>query len=202
MSVIYRQYSGEADLPYIMDLVQSELSEPYVIYTFRYFLHQWPHLAFLAYPSDPSTSKPIGVIVCKQSMHREVSNRGYIAMLSVSKNWRKRGIASTLVRSSLEAMKEDGVEEIVLETEYDNSAALSLYESLGFIREKRLYRFYLNGKDAFRLVLTVPQTYSDDGSDTTGSSPGSIMSSSDLRRGPYRAIRVSPYDYDDEESSR
>ncbi|KAF7326864.1 N-acetyltransferase MAK3 [Mycena venus] len=164
MSVIYRQYSGEGDLPYIMDLVQSELSEPYVIYTFRYFLHQWPHLSFLAYPSDPATSAPIGVIVCKQSMHRETANRGYIAMLSVSKNWRKRGIASTLVKNSLDAMKEDGVEEIVLETEYDNSAALSLYESLGFIREKRLYRFYLNGKDAFRLVLTVPPTYSDDGS--------------------------------------
>jgi peptide alpha-N-acetyltransferase len=43
----------------------------------------------------------------------------------------------------------------VLETEFDNLAALSLYESLGFIREKRLYRFYLNGKDAFRLVLPI-----------------------------------------------
>ena len=43
----------------------------------------------------------------------------------------------------------------MLETEFDNAAALSLYESLGFIREKRLYRFYLNGKDAFRLVLVV-----------------------------------------------
>ncbi|KAJ7468597.1 acyl-CoA N-acyltransferase [Mycena latifolia] len=203
VSVFYRQYSGESDLPFIMDLVQSELSEPYVIYTFRYFLHQWPHLSFLAYPSDPSTSVPIGVIVCKQSMHREAANRGYIAMLSVSKNWRKRGIASALVKNSLDAMKEDGVEEIVLETEYDNSAALSLYESLGFIREKRLYRFYLNGKDAFRLVLSVPPTaYSDDGSDTTGSSPDSVMSLSS-RRSPYRAIRVSPYDYDeDEESSR
>ncbi|KAF8206787.1 hypothetical protein K438DRAFT_1963100 [Mycena galopus ATCC 62051] len=116
-----------------MDLVQSELSEPYVIYTFRYLLYQWPHLSFLAYPSDPATSAPIGVIVCKQSMHRESANRGYIAMLGVSKDWRKRG--TELVH----AMKEDGVEEIVLETEYDNSAALSLYESLGFIGEKRLY---------------------------------------------------------------
>lgn len=35
--------------------------------------------------------------------------------------------------------------QIVLETEVDNAGALSLYESLGFIREKRLYRFYLNG---------------------------------------------------------
>lgn len=45
--------------------------------------------------------------------------------------------------------------QVVLETEFDNSAALSLYESLGFIREKRLFRFYLNGKDAFRLVLVT-----------------------------------------------
>jgi peptide alpha-N-acetyltransferase len=50
----------------------------------------------------------------------------------------------------------------VLETEYDNYPALSLYESLGFIREKRLYRFYLNGKDAFRLVLTIPPPDDDD----------------------------------------
>jgi peptide alpha-N-acetyltransferase len=43
----------------------------------------------------------------------------------------------------------------VLETEYDNAPALTLYDSLGFMREKRLFRFYLNGKDAFRLVLTL-----------------------------------------------
>ena len=39
--ISYRQYVGEADLPHIMALVQTELSEPYVIYTYRYFLHQW-----------------------------------------------------------------------------------------------------------------------------------------------------------------
>ena len=43
----------------------------------------------------------------------------------------------------------------MLETEFDNLAAIALYESLGFIREKRLHRFYLNGKDAFRLVLAI-----------------------------------------------
>lgn len=152
--ILYRQYVGESDLPHIMALVQSELSEPYVIYTYRYFLHQWPQLSFLAIPAG--SSEPIGVIVCKQSMHKHASNRGYIAMLSVSKSWRKRGVASTLVRRSVEVMRRNGVDEVVLETEYDNAPALSLYESLGFIREKRLYRFYLNGKDAFRLVLAVP----------------------------------------------
>ncbi|KAK0236787.1 acyl-CoA N-acyltransferase [Armillaria nabsnona] len=188
--IMYRQYIGESDLPHVMALVQNELSEPYIIYTFRYFLHQWPHLSFLAYPSDPSNSDPIGVIVCKQSMHRDTYNRGYIAMLSVSKSWRKRGIASALVRNSIDAMKEDGVEEIVLETEYDNHAALSLYESLGFIREKRLYRFYLNGKDAFRLILNVP--------------PSDNVTPGKVRRGNvYGAIQVSDYtdDEDDDDSS-
>ncbi|PSS22620.1 hypothetical protein PHLCEN_2v3047 [Hermanssonia centrifuga] len=62
-------------------------------------------------------------------------------------------------------MRKGGAVEIVLETEFDNSAALSLYESMGFIREKRLFRFYLNGKDAFRLVLVVTPTFSADEND-------------------------------------
>ncbi|KAF9264635.1 acyl-CoA N-acyltransferase [Marasmius fiardii PR-910] len=200
--IMYRQYIGESDLPHVMALVQSELSEPYVIYTFRYFLHQWPHLSFLAYPGDPSKSDPVGVIVCKQSIHRDRVNRGYIAMLSVSKEYRKRGIASTLVRNSIEAMKEDGVEEVVLETEYDNFAALSLYESLGFIREKRLFRFYLNGKDAFRLALPIPPStpqseYSSDGSRTEDEHFLPLGRHSG--RQVYRAIRVSPYTDDEDE---
>jgi peptide alpha-N-acetyltransferase len=54
----------------------------------------------------------------------------------------------------------------VLETEFDNAPALALYGALGFMREKRLFRFYLNGKDAFRLVLPVaPPAWSDDDED-------------------------------------
>ncbi|KAF8341820.1 acyl-CoA N-acyltransferase, partial [Amanita rubescens] len=199
--ILYRPYNGETDLSHIMALVQSELSEPYVIYTFRYFLHQWPHLSFLAFSNDAPTSEPVGVIICKQSIHRDLANRGYIAMLSVRKEWRNRGIASTLVRNAISTMKEDGADEIVLETEYDNQPALCLYESLGFIREKRLYRFYLNGKDAFRLVLVVPpprEAASDvsslSSSRSTSRSGRSGRAIRRPRRHPlYRAIQVSPY---------
>lgn len=54
-------------------------------------------------------------------------------------------------------MEDEGVDEVVLETEFDNASALALYEALGFVREKRLHRFYSNGKDAFRLILTSPR---------------------------------------------
>lgn len=46
-------------------------------------------------------------------------------------------------------------EEVVLETESDNASALRFYRKLGFIKEKRLYRFYLNAKDAYRLKLPL-----------------------------------------------
>ncbi|KAG8981314.1 N-alpha-acetyltransferase mak3 [Tulasnella sp. JGI-2019a] len=109
----YRQYTTETDLPEIMALVQSELSEPYVIYTYRYFLQQWAHLAYIAYTT--SSPKPIGVIVSKQEVHmsgtRGEANRGYIAMLSVSRDWRKRGIASGLVRLTVGAMQQNGASE-------------------------------------------------------------------------------------------
>lgn len=46
---------------------------------------------------------------------------------------------------------------VTLEAEVTNKGALALYGRLGFIRAKRLFRYYLNGVDAFRLKLLFPQ---------------------------------------------
>ena len=35
----------------------------------------------------------------------------------------------------------------------DNIPSLRIYENLGFLRTKRLHRYYLNGNTAFRLIL-------------------------------------------------
>nr|CAG4649378.1 EOG090X07BN [Scapholeberis mucronata]SVE93656.1 EOG090X07BN [Scapholeberis mucronata] len=147
--VTYVQYQSELQMPDIMRLIQKDLSEPYSIYTYRYFIHNWPMLCFLAMYGE----KCVGAIVCKLDIHKKVVRRGYIAMLAVDEKYRQEKIGSNLVMKAIAAMVADGADEVVLETEITNEPALRLYENLGFVRDKRLFRYYLNGVDALRLKL-------------------------------------------------
>jgi peptide alpha-N-acetyltransferase len=53
--------------------------------------------------------------------------------------------------------------QVALETETTNAAAIKLYERLGFLRSKRLHRYYFNGNSAFRLILYLKPFGSDGG---------------------------------------
>ena len=86
-------------------------------------------------------------------------------MLAVSSTYRGHGIATTLVRRAIDVMVERGADEIVLETEETNGTAMRLYERLGFLRSKKLHRYYLNGSSAYRLVLQLKRTADMDGGD-------------------------------------
>lgn len=76
-------------------------------------------------------------------------------MLAVSESFRGHGIATALVKQAIEAMAARDADEIVLETEETNLSAMRLYERLGFMRSKKLHRYYLNGNSAYRLVLLL-----------------------------------------------
>ena len=106
--VTYLSYSNETQMPLIMRLIQKDLSEPYSIYTYRYFIHNWPNLCFLAMAGEQC----VGAIVCKLDLHKKVTRRGYIAMLAVDQSFRKRKIGSTLVKKAIEAMVEEEAEEV------------------------------------------------------------------------------------------
>ena len=88
--------------------------------------------------------------------------------------------------------------QIALETEVDNVPSLRIYENLGFLRTKRLHRYYLNGNTAFRLVLYLkpgvsykqtypPEMVPDEGAPISGSG----LMSEDLlaRQAAQREIR-------------
>ncbi len=158
--ITYVQYSLDKEpeyLPQIRELISKDLSEPYSIYVYRYFLYQWAELCFMAIDTTTNDNKLAGVVICKLEPHRGGPLRGYIAMLATKDKFRGKGIATTLVSKAIDLMIERDADEIALETEETNTAAMKLYERLGFLRSKKLHRYYLNGNSAYRLLLYLKE---------------------------------------------
>mmetsp|Transcript_75275 Transcript_75275/g.166298 ORF Transcript_75275/g.166298 Transcript_75275/m.166298 type:complete len:196 (-) Transcript_75275:34-621(-) len=154
----FEQYRDERDMPGIVSLIDKDLSEPYSVFTYRYFINNWPDLCFMTMQGD----RCVGAIICKLDTHRcRKTYRGYIAMLAVEKELRGKRIGSKLVQLCLDRMRELNADECVLETEVTNLGALGLYRSMGFVKEKRLHKYYLNGNDAFRLkyLFKLPEGF-------------------------------------------
>ncbi|KAJ1978012.1 N-alpha-acetyltransferase 30 [Dimargaris xerosporica] len=159
-NVQFVRYENEAQLPGIQQVVGSSLSEPYPIFTYRYFLVHWPQHCYLALDA---TNQCIGAIICRLQPHKNTlgfqMDRGaqsdgekFDSKLAV------RSVNGVLVPSALMRgyIAMVAPQQIVLETEATNLQAVHFYQRLGFIKEKRLHRYYLNGVDAFRLKLRAP----------------------------------------------
>jgi peptide alpha-N-acetyltransferase len=107
----YVQYTNSREneyLPAMRQLISKDLSEPYSIYVYRYFLYQWGHLCFMAMDEHDTL---VGVVVSKLESHRG-AQRGYIAMLAVREEYRGQGIATKLVRMAIDAMIELSADEV------------------------------------------------------------------------------------------
>lgn len=60
-------------------------------------------------------------------------NQGFIQRLATDPDFQRRGIASALVVDSLRWCQKRGVSEVYVNTQVSNTAALRLYEKLGFV---------------------------------------------------------------------
>lgn len=101
----------------IMSMIDQELSEPYTVYTYRYFLNQWPQLCFLAHVKEieiANQPKAVGVVICKLDRHLKGNRymRGYIGMLSVQPHYRGKGIATRLLKVALAELVNLGAQEV------------------------------------------------------------------------------------------
>lgn len=102
-------------LPSIIDLITNDLSEPYCIYTYRYFLHQWPQFCLLIYTNEDTASerKMVGVIIGRCELHKNRGvMRGYIAMLAVHPSYRKKGLGSYLVTRLIQRFRDIDADEV------------------------------------------------------------------------------------------
>jgi [ribosomal protein S18]-alanine N-acetyltransferase len=75
-----------------------------------------------------------------------------IYSFNVHPEHRRKGIASSLMDTVFDILKEKGYNKITLEVGVNNRIAQNLYQSKGFIVDKNLSNYYTNGDDALHLT--------------------------------------------------
>lgn len=92
------------------------------------------------HPLGEALDDPLGVILC-----RVAAGEVEVLTLGVAPLARRQGVARALMAASLEAARAAGAEACFLEVAIDNTAAATLYESLGFHRAGLRPRYYDRG---------------------------------------------------------
>ena len=103
-----------------MDLMKEELSEPYPIFTYRYFLNGWPAVNIMVFDKNMN-NKFIGCIIGKCERNKKGKMKGYIAMIAVEKDYRGKRIGKNIGELFISQCKNlYHADEIELETEITN----------------------------------------------------------------------------------
>jgi ribosomal protein S18 acetylase RimI-like enzyme len=75
-----------------------------------------------------------------------------IYSLNVHPDYRRRGIAGSLMDFASGLLEKKGYDNITLEAGITNTAAQNLYRSKGFHVDKKLSNYYTNGDDALHFI--------------------------------------------------
>ena len=71
-----------------------------------------------------------------------VLDEGYIANLAVRENFRRNGVAKSLLSKVIDTAKESNLAFVTLEVRQSNTAAIALYSEFGFALQGRRKNFY------------------------------------------------------------
>jgi ribosomal-protein-alanine N-acetyltransferase len=150
---VVREFEKE-DIEEVMRINQTCLPENYPS-SFFLGLHTHAPKAFLVALHD---ERIIGYIMCR--IERGISSfkrafpvkKGHIVSVAVLHDYRHRGIGSHLIKLGMEGMVSYGAVEFFLEVRKSNTAAVIVYEKLGFEVGRVLKGYYRDGEDAYLMV--------------------------------------------------
>lgn len=111
-------------------------------------------LAFTEGPGYASTVMGSIMFVVKKTEKGKV---GRVASISVLKEYRNQGLAHRLMREAEDIMRQAGAESASLEVAVKNSAAISLYKSIGYVITGRLEHYYGLNEHAHRMEKELPK---------------------------------------------
>jgi len=157
-SYIIRKSTFE-DLELVKEVNEKELPEDYPFFFYKSILDNYPE-SFLVACAKDDTSKVIGYVMwriertpSKNSLR--LVNKGHLVSIAVSQEYRRLGIASALLSSSMPEIKTHNISEYVLEVRVSNYGAISLYQELNFKTEGIKKKYYRDGENAYYMVFKI-----------------------------------------------
>ena len=74
-----------------------------------------------------------------------------VVTINVKPRFRKKGVGFELMKSLEKGLERLKCGEVILQTRVNNTAALNLFDKLGFSKTSRLLNYYPNGTDGFEM---------------------------------------------------
>lgn len=126
----------------------------------RCFPSPWPYQAFLSHLDAAAfllatLDGTLAGYVVADVFAGFSARKGHIKDLAVGPDYRRRGIASRLLSSSLTRLRAGGAGLVNLEVRRDNRPARSLYEDFGFSEERVEEGYYEDGTDALVMCRAI-----------------------------------------------
>ncbi len=157
-SLIIRQFELK-DMDQVMDINKQTLPENYPERFFRTIHAELPS-AFLVCQIN---SKIVGYTMARVETglsHYSIFHRakkGHTVSIAVIPPYRRKNIATKLLKESIAAMITNGVTELFLEVRVSNTAAVNLYKNLGYEILKEIRHYYRDHESAYLMAKKVPR---------------------------------------------
>ncbi len=128
----------------------------------RCFPSPWPYQAFLSHLDATAfllatVDGALAGYVVADVFAGFTARKGHIKDLAVGPDYRRRGVASRLLASSLARLRAGGAARVNLEVRRDNDPARNLYEDFGFSEERVEAGYYEDGTDAVVMSRPLPE---------------------------------------------
>ncbi len=142
-----------ADLDEVMRIERLSFPNPWTRGMFENELKNPVSFALAARAGGKAPGAGPGGIIA-YSIFWIVQGEAHILNLAVDPEWRRKGVALTLLQSILDYMRPRTVFEVFLEVRMSNIAAIRLYKGLGF-KEAYVRKQYYGDEDAIVMKLEM-----------------------------------------------
>ncbi|MBS7623476.1 ribosomal protein S18-alanine N-acetyltransferase [Candidatus Bathyarchaeota archaeon] len=154
--VTLRRFTN-ADLEEVMNINRCCLPENYSANFYLDIYRNCPDAFVVA----EAQGRLVGYVMCRTEsgfsdfVRMRPVRKGHIVSVAVMPEYRRLGIARSLMSSAIAALSTYGCSEAFVEVRVTNEPAIQLYRKVGFEVVRRIPRYYYDGEDAYVMSFQI-----------------------------------------------